>query len=188
MMVETLKMHVSGALLLANEFSMFVYPSGSEDWTFLDSKLPTCPPATTLRFLIRRPYPELMDEKLPKPLSDSTEERPSLQEEEEEEECPIDFETIRCTTSVEEGENNIDAVFRNVYKVEYPRLIASTAPVKNKQTPSFFLIFPPSKADERNLLIQFLQHNKASDIFSHETKGAWDYFVTHVIEGVLIVT
>ena len=184
MMVETLKLHVSGALLLSNEFSMLVYPSGSEDWTFLDSKLPTCPAAAALRFVIRRPYPELMTESLPKPLSGLAEE-PIL--EEEEEEPPVAIETIRSTISVGEGESNINLVFRDVYNVEYSRLIASTTPVNTDEMPSFFLIFPSSKVDERDLLIQFLQYNKAKDIFSHESKGAWDYFVARVNSGVLIV-
>ena len=180
MIVETLKMHASGALLLSNEFSMLVYPSGSEDWSFFDNKLPSCPPVAKLRFVIGRPYPELMREGPPKPLSEPTEEAGFVEEEE-----LLNLEYVRSTVTLRESECNINAVFRNVYNVDYSRLVASTTPMKTTETPSFFLIFPPSKVDERNLLIQFLQHNKASDIFTSETKGAWNYFSTHVNAGLI---
>lgn len=186
-MAETLKVHVSGALLLSNEFSMLVYPSGSEDWSFLDDKLPACPPETVLRFVIRQPLPELMKEEPQKPLSGSTDEpdkrSPGLAEDE-----PIDITAVRSTVSIRDGEGNINSVFREVYNVEYSRLVAPTTLAKTTEMHSFFLIFPPSKEAERDLLVQFLEHNKANDTFDNETSGAWDYFSNHVDAGVIIVS
>ena len=186
-MAETLKVHVSGGLFLANEFSMLVYPSGSEDWTFLDDKLPACPSEAVLRFVMRKPFPELMNEEPRKPLLVSAEEEledGSLGLIEEE---PVDIETVRSTISIRHGESNINTVFRIMYGVDYSRLVAPTTLAKGTEMHNFFLIFPPSKEPERDLVVDFLQQNKPSNIFSYETKGAWDYFSTRVDAGVIIV-
>ena len=185
-MAETLKTHVSGALLLSNEFSMLVYPSGSDDWSFLDDELPACPPETVLRFVIRQALPELMKVESQHSLSGSTEEpgeRSPISAEDE----AIDISTVRSTITIPDGEGNINVVFREFYNVEYSRLVAPITQAKTTEMHSFFLIFPPSKEVERDLLVRFLQHNKANDIMCNETKGAWDYFSNRIDAGVIIV-
>ncbi len=190
-MAETLKMHVSGGLFMAKKFTILIYPSGSEDWTFLDDQLPTCPPEAVLRFVMGKPCPGLMEEEPQKPLSDSTEQEPrnvlpgSIEEELQK---PLPALTHELpVVSVRDGESNTNAVFRNMYNVEFSRLVAPAPLAETTEMYNFFLIFPPSKETERDAVIDFLQHNKATEILSYETKGAWDYFSTRINAGVIIV-
>jgi len=190
-MAETLKMHVSGDLFMTKKFTMLVYPSGSEDWTFLDDQLPTCPPEAVLRFVMGKPCPRLMKEEPQKPLSDSIEQEPrnilsGSIEKELQKPCPALRHELPVV-SVRDGESNINAVFRNLYNVEFSRLIASAPLTETTEMYNFFLIFPPSKETERDAIIDFLQHNKATEILSYETKGAWNYFSTRINAGVIIV-
>ncbi len=168
---------------------MLVYPSGSEDWTFLDEKLPIYPPDAVLRFVIRSPFPDLMEGEVRKPLPGSTEQdsRNLLPDLTEEESLPSQTEIVPVV-SIRDGESNINAVFRSFYDVEYSRLVAPTTLGKTTEMYNFFLIFPLSKETERDLVIEFLQHNKAHEIFSYKMKGAWNYFSTRINAGVIIVS
>lgn len=190
-MAETLKMHVSGGLFLTKKFTLLVYPSGSEDWTFLDDQLPICPPEAVLRCVMGKPCPGLIEEEPQKPLSDSTEQEPqnvisgSIGEELQNPLPSLTYELP--VVSVRDGESNTNAVFRNMYNVEFSRLVAPATSAETTEMYNFFLIFPPSKETERDAIIDFLQHNKATEILSYETKGAWDYFSTRINAGVIIV-
>ena len=174
-MAETLKMTVSGGLFLGTEFSMLVYPSASQDWAFLDGKLPAYPPESALRFVMRGPLPELMQEQSSKLLLGSVGEEYT------------DVETMLSAISIKDGESSMNAVLRIMYDVDYSRLAAPSTLGKTTDTQTFFLIFPPSKGAERDLVVQFLQHNNASEILVHDTKGAWEYFATMIDAGVIIV-
>lgn len=190
-MAEALRVHVSGGLFMANKFILLIYPSGSEDWTFLDDRLPICPPEAVLRFVMRTPIPGLTEETR-KPILESAEQEsqkplPGLTEDESQMPLPILTEELPFV-SIRDGESNINAVFRNMYNVEYSRLAAPTTSAKTTEMYNFFLIFPPSKETERHLVVEFLRHNKASEISSYETKGAWDYFSTRINAGVIIVS
>jgi len=190
-MAETLKIHASGGLFMTKKFTILIYFSGSEEWTFLDDQLPTCPPEAVLRFVMGNPCPGLMKDESQKPLSDSTEQElrnvlPGSIENELQKPLPA-LTSELPVVSVRDGESNINAVFRNMYNVEFSRLVAPATLAKTTEMYNFFLIFPPSKETERDAIIDFLQHNKATEILSYETKGAWNYFSTRINAGVIIV-
>lgn len=83
-------------------------------------------------------------------------------------------------------EPRITTVFRHLANIDYKTLIPQNAR-KNKDPNTFFLMFPPSRKDEHELVVKFLEANKAT-IYSSYTLGSWDYFTSHVDAGVILVS
>ena len=175
-MAEVLKMNASGGLFLEKDVSILIYPSATDDWAFLDEKLPVHPSEAKLRFLMVGAFPELIYDEPIDHLVGTIDRNTS------------NTEAITPTTSVKDGESGINAIFRVMYHIEYSRLAAPTTLAKTSDMQNFFLIFPASKDKERDIVIQFLEHNKASNIFIFDIKGAWEYFSTRVDAGVILVS
>ncbi|KAK4691931.1 hypothetical protein P7C71_g5175, partial [Lecanoromycetidae sp. Uapishka_2] len=109
-------------------------------------------------------------------------------------------------------EPNINVVFRDMFEIEYARLIAPSFPQSNKPAGVFFLCFIPqgceyyeldpvkrmilreSTSKEHDLFVEFLEANGAEEIYSMQdigsievaNNGAWDYFYKNVTSGTII--
>ena len=143
---------------------MFIYPGNDSRWKFLHDGSPQIPPDAILRFVLQDPIDPNM---LQKP-------EPTL--------------NIQCeTVSIRLNESDINSVFRNMYGIEYSRLIEQSDPGKSAKSNNFFTIFTPGTEDEEDLMLAFLEENGA-DIYRYQEEGAWDYFSKNVDYGVVLVS
>ena len=172
-LAETLRLNVSGALYHGSGFTMLVYPPNSEDWAFLNRQLPEAP-AVGLRCFIRNPTQTLAAAYN----KDGVEGLNGLQEKR------------RKQISFIASEPTINAVMRNVYHVDYQRLIRHDNQRKDSQNLKFFLIFPKERKAEQDLILQFIDANGAAEVYAYDEErndGVWEYFSRSVKEGVIIV-
>ena len=182
---------------------MIMYPAGTSAWALLDATLPKVPEGTLLRFIIRQPLPErlagedMIVDRLAK-------ENPELLNE------------IKARVGIDPiqpDDKNINVVFRDMFEIEYSRLVAQNGQQKYPPAGVFFLCFVPQgcelyepdpakriilrtqTSEEHDLFIDFLEANGATEIYSMQEKGsidvqnngAWDYFVNNVKSGQIIV-
>ena len=183
---------------------MLVYPTGASAWAFLNDGLPSVADGGPLKFLIRQPLPQNLAgvDPLIARLADENPER--LQE----------IKQYIRSNPVQQGSNSISVVFRDLFQIQYSRLVAQNEPNKNPAANVFFLCFIPSGCEEyeeddtkrmalrnrvskeHDLYIDFLEANGAEEIYSlqsvdsiePENDGAWDYFVNNVKSGQIIVS
>ena len=183
---------------------MLVYPTGASAWAFLKDGLPSLADGAPLRFLIRHPLPRDLarsDPSVARLLNENPERYKEIQQ------------YIR-SNPVQQGSNSINLVFRDLFQIEYSRLIAQIEPNKNPAANVFFLCFIPAGCEkyekddtkrmalrnrvskEHDLFIDFLDANGAEEIYSLQTvdsiepenDGAWEYFVNNVKSGQIIVS
>lgn len=161
-MAEMLKLRASCAIFSHTSFTLLIYPinAGLESWDFLNFGGPNLPDGAMLKFLIRKPLP----------LSDVTE---------------IEVEMRRRQISIRHGESNVSILVRNMLGIEYERLIQQPTPELTAESNNFFLFFINADLEYR-IIYKFLQSN-GGRIFSWDTEGSWDYFVSHVENGVILV-
>lgn len=183
---------------------MLMYPAGASAWAFLDNHLPNVHPGTTLRFVVRSPLPSILadvHEVATTRLSHKNPER-----------------YAEITTKIEKypiqaEDKNINIVFRDIFDIDFSRLVAQNEPQEHPSTNIFFLCFIPQgcedyeqdpakrlalrmrTSEEHDLFIKFLQANGAEEIYSMQKIGsqeidsncAWDYFIKNVKSGTIIV-
>lgn len=171
---EILRLNVSGALFSGKDFTLLVYPPDSQDWAFLDEKFPEVPPVglrCIMRTSIQLPAMESCDDKLEKIRKGLVERGKKI--------------------TFTSDEPVINAVMRNVYNIDYQRLIRQPKQDKTQEANKFFLIFPKERRAEHDLIVQFLDANDAAEVYSYDednNDGTWEYFYRHVKDGVIIVS
>lgn len=89
--------------------------------------------------------------------------------------------------SIREGEGAYSMVLRNVFDIDYQRLIKYTVPRDTASGSIFFLLFPETAKREEYIIYKFLEENHAI-VYSWQTDGAWDYFVTYISSGTILVS
>lgn len=183
---------------------MIMYPTGSTAWASLDSNFQNVPDGALLRFAVRMPLPvDIRDgHQALSHLASSNLDR---------------FNKIVAqvkASPIPNDESNITVVFRDMFEIEYSRLIAQSGPQKVKPAGKFFLCFVPQGCEhyepdptsrtalrertskEHDLFIEFLEANGAEEIYSMQdigtievaNMGAWDYFFKNVRSGTIIVS
>ena len=201
---EALAIGLRGALFFSQNLTMLVYPTGASAWAFLKDGLPSVADGGPLRFLIRQPLPQNLArvDPLVARLADESPER--YQE----------IQQYIRSNPVQQGLNSISLVFRDLFQIQYSRLVAQNEPNKNPAANVFFLCFIPAGCEdyetdetkrmalrnrvskEHDLFIDFLEANGAEEIYSlqsvdsiePENDGAWEYFVNNVKSGQIIVS
>ena len=202
---ETLANSLQGALFFAQQFTMIMYPAGASAWAFLDNVLPSVHPGTTLRFVVRRPLLPIIADVRGLTTSQLVKKDPERYTEitTKVKDCPIQAEDM-----------NINIVFRDMFGIDYDRLVAQNGRQQHPPTNIFFLCFVPQgcesyepdsakrsalrmrTSEEHDLFIRFLQVNGAKEIYSMqnigsqeiENNGAWDFFLKNVKSGTIIVS
>ena len=164
-MADTLEMHVSGAVLFAKDFSMLIYPTGTEEWQFLDETLPTVAAGTRLNFMMRKPIPGM--------------------------DAALTHVPAKIIDPSELSENSTADVFNAFFNINLARIVPSIDPkngVDPKKEFSVFLMFhsDPIYNEEHNFLYETLSKNNAT-VYSSQTPGAWDYFTHNVEDGTILV-
>ena len=171
---ETLRLNVSGALFLGDDFTMVVFPIGTEDWAFLERHMPAMPLAG-LRCVVRSPIQHVVTDDLHNTVGMIKERRSRKGQE----------------ISLEAGELAINVIMRNLYGIDYPRLIRQSNRDQDRMGRIFYLIFPKERRDEQELILHFLKANGAVEVYSYDedvNDGTWEYFYRNVINnGVIIV-
>lgn len=160
-MAENLKNRVAGGLFFTKDFMMIIYPTGVGAWSFLDGVPGGTSTEASLRFVMRTPVPHMLAEE-------------------------PDFATLDPQHTFLDEESGVNVIFRNIFHIEYSRLIPQVAHQPDDIPKSFYLIFPQSYKDEHDLIVKFLEANDAT-IYSSNTPGAWDYFCNYVSVGVVLV-
>ena len=192
---ETLANNLEGSLFFAPEYTMLIYPAGASAWAFLDQNLPNVHPGTALRFVVRRP------------LSPMSKGQPEV-------ERYAEITTKIKKHPIQAEEKNINIVFRDMFEIDFGRLVAQNGPQQHPPTNIFFLCFIPQgcedyepdsakrlalrrrTSEEHDLFVKFLQANGAEEIYSMQSigsqeidsNGAWDYFFKNVKSGTIIVS
>ena len=183
---------------------MLVYPTGASAWAFLKDGLPSLADGGPLRFLIRQTLPQNLA-RLDPFVARLVDENPERHRE---------IQRYIRSNPVQQGSKSINVVFRDLFQIEYTRLIAQNEPNKNPAAKVFFLCFIPAGCEdyekdetkrmtlrnrvskEHDLFIDFLEANGAEDIYSlqsvdsiePENDGAWEYFINNVKCGQIIVS
>ena len=184
---------------------MLMYPAGASSWAFLDEKLPKVHPGTALRFVVRRPLSPFTADV--HGLANSR-----LANEDREHYAEITNKIQRAP--IQTGEKNINVLFRDMFEIDFGRLVAQNGPQSHPPTNIFFLCFIPQgcedyepdpakrsalrkrTSEEHDLFIKFLQANGAEEIYSMQNIGsqeltnnaAWGYFQKNVKSGTIIVS
>lgn len=184
---------------------MLMYPAGASAWAFLDNNQPKVHPGTNLRFVVRRPLPPILADihgLATAQLRNSAPERYT------------EIVTKVKKHPIQAEDKSINIVFRDMFEIEYDRLVAQNGPQQHPPTNIFFLCFIPQgcedyepdpakrlalrvrTSEEHDLFVKFLQANGAEEVYSiqnigsHEidNNGAWDYFLKNVKSGTIIVS
>ena len=201
---EKLANNLQGGLFFAQHFTMLMYPAGASAWAFLDKGLPSVHPGTVLRFAVRKPLePALAD------VQTSTIARLKA----EEPERYADITTGIQKYPIQAKDKNINIVFRDMFDIDFDRLVAQNGDQQHPPTKTFFLCFIPQGCEvyepdlakrsalhvrtsqEHDLFVKFLQANGAEEIYSMQKigsqeidrNGGWDYFCRNVKSGTIIV-
>ena len=183
---------------------MLMYPAGASAWGFLDKDLPSVHPGTVLRFAVRKPLKlALVDVQKPAASRLMTEDPEQY----------ADITTKIQKYPIHAKDKNINIVFRDMFDIDFDRLVTQTGDQQEPPTKIFFLCFIPQGCEtyepdpakrsalrvrtsqEHDLFIRFLQANGAEEIYSMQEigsqeidrNGGWDYFWKNVKSGTIIV-
>lgn len=184
---------------------MVMYPAGASAWAFLDKDLPSVHPGTILRFAVRKPLaPVLAD----------VHRLATTRVKKDDSELYMAITTKIQDHPIQTKEKNINIVFRDMFDIDFDRLIAQNGDQQHGPTKIFFLCFIPQgcenyepdpvkrsalrtrTSEEHDFVIKFLQANGAKEIYSMQkigsqeidSNGAWDYFCKNVKSGTIIVS
>ena len=160
-MAENLRIRAAGGLFFTKHFTMIIYPTGVGAWNFLDGVPGGTSTEASLRFVMRAPVPHMLED-------------------------DPEFTALDPQQTILDGESGINTMFRNIFNIEYGRLIPQVAHQPDDSSKSFFLMFPNSFEDEHDLTVKFLEVNDAT-VYSSNTPGAWNYFCNYVNAGVVLV-
>ena len=198
--------HRSVAMHFAREYTMLIWPANASVWGFLDDMLQPVPEGTILRFAIRRPF---ISE-----LSKQIERSPSIKLQQEDRERYKEICSKIESTPTQKAEKAINIVFRDLFEIEFDRLITPNGPQTRLSAKNFFLCFIPAGCEryqpnqekrralrwmtyrEHDLFVEFLKANGAENIYSMQEvgssklvkNGAWDCFTKTVTSGVVVVS
>ncbi|KAL8790857.1 MAG: hypothetical protein Q9195_006182 [Heterodermia aff. obscurata] len=164
---ETLKLNVSGAIYLGDHFTMVVFPIGSEDWAFLEQHMPALPPVG-LHCIIRSPIQRAVADNLYGTVGVGKGQKITLETE----------------------EPAINVIMRNLYGIDYFRLIRQPNQVKEQVDHVFYLLFPKERRDEQDLILHFLDANGAVEVYSYDediNNGSWEYIYRVVTHNCVII-
>ena len=160
-----------------------------------------------MRFVIRQPLPQDLDDGEYSMSTRLANEKPDHYAEIKEK--------IQANP-IQTGDKNINVVFRDMFGIDYHRLIARND-IQNTKPPAntFFLCFIPQGIEdyekddpakrmairlqtskEHDCFVEFLEANGAEEIYSMqgigslevENNGAWDYFRHNVKSGAIVVS
>ncbi|KAL9099140.1 MAG: hypothetical protein Q9163_005314, partial [Psora crenata] len=199
----TLVHRLAGALFFSANFTMLVWPVGSVVWQFLDRCLPEVPADAALRFAVRTPIATNQSEKMLLEVAKYADENPGWCEE-----------TLGEIKDIPQVDNNkpINAIFTDLYRINYNRLTMGNNPKDPTKKDSFFLCFVPVAQEpweedpisrqrtrerisaEHDYFVKFLQENGAKEIYSMQsvrsveirTEGAWEDFRRNVKDGCIV--
>lgn len=164
----TLRLNASGAIFNCLYFSLLVYPieDAAESWDFLNNVLELqqgemAEKEVVLRVVMRKPLPVY--------------------------DPMVDMNIEGNQISIREGEGAYSMVLRNLFDIDYLRLIKYTVPRDTASGNNFFLLFPETAKREEYIIYKFLEENHAN-VYSWQTDGAWDYFVTYIFSGTILVS
>ena len=184
---------------------MLMYPAGASAWWFLDKNLPSVHPGTALRFVLSKPRPQVLTN-----IHRLATTRLMKKDPERYEELAIRIKNH----PIQAEDKNVNIVFRDMFEIDFDRLVAQSGPQQHPPTNIFFLCFIPQgcenyepdpakrsalrtrTSEEHDLFIKFLQANGADEIYSMQKIGsqeidsncAWDYFIKNVKSGTIIVS
>ena len=185
---------------------MLMYPAGASAWAFLDNKgVANVHPGTSLKFILCKPLPPPQPDVHRAATARFAKENP---------ERYAEIAAKMKEHPVQAEEKNINIVFRDMFEIDYSRLVAQNGPQTHPPPNIFFLCFIPQgsenyepdpakrlalrmrTSEEHDLFIKFLQANGAEEIYSLQNigsqeivnNGAWDYFVKKVRSGSIIVS
>ena len=197
--------NLQGGLFFAQQFTMLMYPAGASAWAFLDDSLPNVHPGTTLRFAVRRPLP---------PILANVHELATARLANNEPESYAEIMTKIKKNPIQNEDKNINIVFRDMFEIDFGRLVAQNGPQQHSATSIFFLCFIPQgcedyepdsakrlalhkrTSEEHDLFIRFLRANGAEEIYSMQNigsqeiddNGVWGYYFKNVKSGTIIVS
>jgi len=204
-LAELLASHVSAGTFFAKEFSMILWPARSSAWGFLEKGLPAVSPGAILRFAVRAPLPHLVNQIEP-PITRYLRQENARK-----------YAEIKNTIDnmpIQPEEKHITLIFREMFGIDFNRLIAPNGTQKQPPGKNFFLCFVPANceqyepdgakrqalrwrtSEEHDFFVQFLRANGAEticsmqDIGSYEAvqNGSWRYFIEEVKGGAIIVS
>ena len=163
-LADDLRFHGFGGLFFAKGFSLLVYPTGTEEWSFLDRQfIQETESPISLRFVMFVPKPEFLSLGTSEILS---------------EDSPL---------KLSNDEPTINRVFREAYQIEYKTFALGEKKGSEAREDAFFIMYPPFKKDEHDLLVTFLEANNAT-VYSSYTPGAWDYVLREVHNAVILAS
>ena len=193
--------------MFAEAFTIIMWPAQSSVWDFLEKKLPAVPPGTILRFALCEPtaVSQSLDQTEPRVIS-------RLSSEDAEKYNEIKGSVDRLP--MQPDEKPINVVFREVFKIDFDRLVASNGNQRHLSGKDFFLCFIPANctqyevddkkrqalrlrtSEEHDLFVQFLRANGAEAIYSFQdigsyeivSNGSWRHFIEKVKSGAIIVS
>ena len=203
--VDTLANNLQGGLFFAQQFTMLMYPAGASAWAFLDKDLPSVHPGTSLRFAVRKPLHPVLANIYGLSAARLTTSEP---------ERHAHITTKIQNYPIQAEDKNINIVFRDMFDIDFGRLVAQNGPQQHPPTNIFYLCFIPQgcetyepdsakrsalrmrTSEEHDLFIKFLQANGAEEIYSVQNMGSqeidsncgWDYFCKNVKSGTIIVS
>lgn len=203
--VETLANNLQGGLFFAQHYTMVMYPAGASAWAFLDQDLPSVHPGTILRFAVRKPLPPVLADVHRLATARVKKDGPEL--------C-TEITTKIQDHPIQAREKNINIVFRDMFDIDFDRLVAQNGDQQHLPTNIFFLCFIPQGcenyepdpvkrsalrmriSEEHDFFIKFLQTNRVEEIYSMQkigsqeidSNGSWDYFCKNVKSGTIIVS
>ena len=202
--VEKLANNLQGGLFFAQHFTMLIFPAGASAWAFLDKDLPSVHAGTVLRFAVRKPLKPAQANVLRPTTARLMTEKP---------EQYADITTKIQKYPIQAKDKNINIVFRDMFDIDFDRLVAQNGDQQHPPTKIFFLCFIPQGCEvyepdsarrsalrvrtsqEHDLFVKFLQANGAEEIYSMQkigsqaidSNGGWDYFCKNVKSGTIIV-
>lgn len=204
-MTSSLADRISGALFFAPRFTVLIWPAGSNAWDFVERKIEPVPEGTVLRYLVRNPLPQEYAEDLHPSTLHFCNQDPKRHDEA----------VLRIQARpFEQGETAINVVFRDLFGIEYSRLVANPISSNELKNDTFFLCFLPVSQEqwepdrekrqrtrertsaEHDFFVEFLQANGANEIYSMQeigstdmaNNGAWECFRREVKTGCIVVS
>lgn len=185
---------------------MVIWPTRSSVWAFLENNLPPVPAGAVLRFALRESMREHRIRQV----------EPAMTTRLRHEDAKAYDEIATTVTNIpiQPGEKHINLVFRELFGIEFDRLLPANGPQRPPPGKNFFLCFVPAgceqyepdeakryalrwkTSEEHDLFVQFLQANGAESIYSMQDvgsyeathNGSWRHFIENVKSGAIIVS
>jgi hypothetical protein len=154
-----LKRHDSCALYYAAGFTLILYPAGATSFDIFD-KVYIDAPEEKLRFVMRTPISEQL-----------------LQVNE--------MSLLAKESLVKDEEFSPNAMFKRYFDIDYSKILPPQGRYKfPSESPedSFYLLYPPQRAEECSIVIHWLLANSGK-IYTSFDNGDWDNFVLKTTNG-----